>query len=185
MATTPEEGMASLFRNLEAKTGKSIEAWVEIARAAGIAKHKELLNYLKEEHALTYGYANQIAQKALAAPEMESAGDPELISAQFAGKKEAMRPIYDALTAQIRELGPDSEISAKKTCVSFRRSKQFALVQVFAGRLDLCIQLKDRPATDRLEATPGAMLTHRVKISTLEELDSELLNWLTEAYSRA
>ena len=64
MAKSPEDGMASLIRNLEEKTGKSIDTWVAIARGPGKTKHKEIVDYLKAEHGLGHGYANQVAQRA-------------------------------------------------------------------------------------------------------------------------
>ncbi len=185
MATSPEEGMASLFKNLEAKTGKSIDEWVKLANATEIGKHKELVAYLKTTHELSHGYAHQIALKALSASAGIDESPDSLIAAQFAGKKEAMRPLYDALTRTIFALGPEAAVSAKKSCVSYRRTKQFALVQVFAGRLDLCIQLKEHPGTARLEPTPGAMLSHRVKVSDTDEIDDELIGWLAEGYASA
>ena len=63
MATSPEEGMASMIRNLEQKTGKSLDVWIATARGSGKAKHKEIVTFLKTEHGLTHGYANQIAQR--------------------------------------------------------------------------------------------------------------------------
>ena len=41
MATSPEEGMVSLLKNLETQTGKPIVLWVLTARATGLKKHKE------------------------------------------------------------------------------------------------------------------------------------------------
>ncbi len=63
-ANSPEEGMASLIRNLEAKTGKSIDAWVATAQATGHKKHGQIVAALKKDHGLTHGYANQIAHRA-------------------------------------------------------------------------------------------------------------------------
>ena len=66
-ANSPEEGMASLIRNLEANTGKSIDAWIATARATGQTKHGQIVAALKKDHGLSHGYANQIALRALAA----------------------------------------------------------------------------------------------------------------------
>ena len=75
MAITPAEGMASLYRNLEAATGKSIDVWTAEARSTGITKHKQLVDHLKQTYGLTHGYANQIALKALAS-DTEVTGHP-------------------------------------------------------------------------------------------------------------
>ena len=90
MAKSPEEGLASLIRNLEEKTGKSIDAWVAIARGSGKSKHKQIVEFLKAQHALGHGYANQVAMRALAAADAPAAGSDDLIEAQFAGAKAAI-----------------------------------------------------------------------------------------------
>ena len=185
MATTPEEGMASLIRNLEAKTGRSMADWIAIARASGLSKHKEMIEYLKTNHELTYGYANQIAQRALAHDDAPDAGSDELVDAQYTGAKAAMRPLYDHLIKVITGIGSDVEVSPKKTCVGLRRSKQFALIQSTAQRLDVCLILKGVPPAGRLEQSPTSMCTHRVKVSTDKDVDPELMGWLKQAYEAA
>ena len=188
MAKSPEDGMASLIRNLEEKTGKSIDAWVVIARGLGMTKHKEMVAYLKAEHALGHGYANQVAQRALAAADAQSAGSDDLIEAQYSGAKAAVRPIYEALVKATRTFGHDVEFSPKKAYVSLRRSKQFGLIQpTTATRIDVGLVLKDITAAGRLEASGSfnAMVTHRVRIANVGEVNSELISWLRQAYEKA
>jgi hypothetical protein len=185
MAKSPEEGMATLIQNLEAKTGRPMSDWIAAARGTGIGRHKELVNHLKAENGLTHGYANQIALRALAPDDAPAAGSDELVDAQYTGSKAAMRPLYEQLLAVMTGLGPDVEVSPKKTCVSLRRSKQFALIQPTAQRLDLGIILKGVPPAGRLEQSPTTMCTHRVKISSEKEIDADLIGWLRQAYEAA
>jgi hypothetical protein len=188
MAKSPEEGMASLVRNLESQTGKSLASWVAIARGSGLAKHKELVAYLKTDHGLTHGYANQIALRSLAADDAPAAGSDELIEAQYSGPKQTMRPVYDALKAAVQAFGPDVELAPKKAYVSLRRSKQFGLIQpTTATRVDVGLVLKGIPPGKRLEASGSfnAMVTHRVKVSSAADVDSELIGWLRQAYNNA
>jgi len=96
-----------------------------------------------------------------------------------------MRPLYDSLIKTITALGPDVDVSPKKTCVSLRRSKQFALIQPTAQRLDVCLILKGVPPAGRLEQSPTTMCTHRVKVSTEQEVDPQLVAWLRQAYEAA
>jgi hypothetical protein len=180
--------MASLFRNLEAQTGKSLETWVATARGSGLGKHKELVAFLKTDHGLTHGYANQLAIKALAADDSPAAGSDELIEAQYSGSKGAMRPVYEALKAAIRSFGKDVEFAPKKAYVSLRRSKQFGIIQPStATRVDVGLNLKGVPPEGRLEPSGSfnAMVTHRVKVGQVAEVDSELIGWLFKAYKDA
>jgi predicted transport protein len=99
-----------------------------------------------------------------------------------------LRPIYDRLLAAITKFGSDIEVSPKKAYVSLRRGKQFAIVQPStATRLDVGINLKGVEPTERLEASGSfnAMLSHRVRLSTVAEVDRELLAWLKKAYEAA
>jgi hypothetical protein len=188
MAKSPEEGMATLIKNLELKTGKNLEAWIAIARNAGLEKHGQIVAFLKKEHGLTHGYANQIAQQALRTKDSPASGSDELIEAQYAGTKAAMRPIYDALVAAISKFGKDVEFSPKKAYVSLRRSKQFGLIQPStATRVDVGMNLKGIPAQGRLEPSGSfnAMVSHRVKVGAVAEVNPELIRWLRQAYEMA
>jgi Domain of unknown function (DUF4287)/Domain of unknown function (DUF5655) len=187
-SSSPDEGMASLIRNLEAKTGKSIDAWIAAARATGHTKHGQIVAALKKDHGLTHGYANQIAHRALAslAPSPTSEGDP--IDALYSGAKAGLRPIHDALTAAIKKFGGDVEFSPKKANVSVRRSKQFALIQPSTStRVDVGLILKTIPASGRLEESGSfnAMFTHRVRLATPADVNGELIAWLRQAYDSA
>jgi Domain of unknown function (DUF4287)/Domain of unknown function (DUF5655) len=151
-ANSPEEGMASLIRNLEANTGKSIDAWIATARATGQTKHGQIVALLKKDHGLSHGYANQIALRALAAAQPQAAAAVDPIDTLYAGAKAGLRPIHDALTAAIKAFASDVEFSPKKSYVSVRRSKQFALIQPStATRVDVGLILKKIPASGRLE----------------------------------
>ncbi len=80
------------------------------------------------------------------------------------------------------------EVSPKKAYVSLRRHKQFAILQPStATRLDVGINLKDVEPSGRLEASGSfnAMLSHRVRLSGLEDLDADLTAWLHKAYREA
>ena len=177
--------MTSLIQNLETKTGRSIANWIQIARECGKTRHKELVDCLKISHNLTHGYANQIALRALASDDAPASGSNALIDAQYTGAKAPMRALYEKMAGAARGLGPDVEVSPKKTCVSFRRSKQFALIQATAQRLDVCLILKGVPAEGRLEPSGTTMCTHRVKVSMDIDIDTELLGWLRRAYEAA
>ena len=186
MAKSPEESLASMIANLKGKTGKSLDDWIAIARKSKRTKHGEIVSFLKSEHDLGHGYANLVAQKTLAGEEAP-AGD-DLVEAQYAGPKAALRPIYDALATAVKKFGTDVEVSPKKSYVSLRRSKQFALIQPStASRIDVGINLKGTPPKGRLEASGSfnAMVSHRVRVETKADVDAELVGWLKQAYEAA
>ena len=129
MSESLDQATATMVKNLEEKTGQTLEQMVAHARANGPKKHKELISYLKAEYGLTYGYANLIALHALDPAGTPPATEDSLVAEQYAGEKAAMRPVYDAVIAAVEAFGDDVEISPKRTYVSLRRKKQFAIVQ--------------------------------------------------------
>lgn len=182
-----ENAANTMIRNLQEKTGKSLAEWMAIARQTGITKHRELLNHLKAAHGLTHGYANLVTLKALETDEQPK-GDEALVAAQYAGGKAGLRPIYEALITAVAQFGGDVELAPKKAYVSLRRHKQFALIQPStATRVDVGLCLKDMSPTARLE-TAGSfntMVSHRVRLSKVEDVNDQLIGWLRQAYDGA
>jgi hypothetical protein len=184
---SPEEMAATMVANMKEKTGKTMAQWLKIAKASALEKHGQIVKHLKADHGMTHGFANMVASEALKAPGGAPTGD-DLVAAQYSGKKEGLRPIYDALVAAVAKLGKDVEISPKKAYVSLRRNKQFALIQPStAARIDVGLNLKGTKPTARLEASGSfnSMVSHRVRISGKSQVDAELKKWLKQAYSDA
>jgi len=179
----PEESLAKMITSLKEKTGKSLEEWRVVIASAGWLKHGEIVAGLKGEHGLTHGYAHQIALRAKDTANTP-AGDPT--EEMFAKRPEA-KAAYDVLMPRIQAFGADVDIAPKKGYLSLRRAKQFAVLQPAAGRLDVGIQLKGVDPGPRLEASGSfnAMLTHRVRVASADEVDGELIGWLQQAYDVA
>jgi len=187
MAKSPEEMAASMIANLKEKTGRSLEEWLVVTSKTGLQKHGLLVKHLKGEHGVTHGFANLIAIKSLEVGKPAATGD-DLVDSQYAGPKADLRPIYDDLMAKISKFGTDLDISPKKAYVSLRRGKQFAIVQPSTRtRVDVGLNLKAVEPTDRLEISGSfnAMVSHRVRLTSAEQVDDELLGWLRAAYDRA
>lgn len=181
---SPEEMAAKMVANLKEKTGKTLPQWLKVAKASKLAKHGEIVKMLKADHEVTHGFANLIAHHYLASAKPTAAGG-DLVATQYSGKKEPLRPIYDAVIAAVSKFGKDVEVSPKKTYVSLRRNKQFALIQPStATRVDIGINLKGTKPTARLEASGSfnAMCTHRVRIESKKDVDAQLKGWLKKAY---
>lgn len=177
-----------MIDNLPEKTGKSLEQWLGLLARQTFEKHGEIVKWLKTEHSVTHGFANLIAHKHRDAAAGSSGGQDDLVAAQYAGPKDALREIYEEIVSMVSGFGKDVEIAPKKTYVSLRRNKQFALVQPSTRtRVDVGINLKGEPSTDRLEESGSfnAMVSHRVRISDKTHVDAELRRWLKKAYDAA
>jgi hypothetical protein len=188
MADKVDAAAATMVRNLEEKTGKTMAQWVGIVKAMGPQKHGEIVKALKADHGIGHGYANLVAHTAAGLVGEDAPAGDDLVAAQYAGDKAALRPWYDAVMKAVSAFGSDVEVAPKKTYVSLRRSKQFALVQPSTRtRLDVGLNLKGVPPSGRLEASGSfnSMCTHRVRVEAPADVDKALIAWLKDAYDRA
>ncbi len=175
----------SMLKNLQEKTGKPLEEWIKIVQSTNLEKHKEIINYLKSEHGFTYGFANLVAHKSKGSDAGSVADTQDLVSAQYDGAKQHLKSIYDAIIDLVQSFGSDVEIAPKRTYVSLRRNKQFALVQPSTkDRVDVGINNKQAESTERLEVSGSfnQMVSHRVRITEVSQVDIELKQWLQDAY---
>ena len=115
-----------------------------------------------------------------------TSGNDAALDAICIGPKAALRPIHNAVMAQVARFG-DFEIAPKKTYLSLRRKKQFAMVGPATNtRVEVGLNMKDVKGTARLEALPaGGMCQYRVKVTSASEVDAELLAWIRKAYDAA
>lgn len=189
MAASPDAQLATMMQNLKASSGKSLDEWVALARGRQGAKHGELITWLKGEHGLTHGYANLVAHTTLKSDAgAQLAAGVDLVAEMFAGDKAALRPIYDALMRSILAFGGDIEQAPKKGYMSLRRRSQFATLHPSTKtRFDVGLKLKGVAPVGRLEAAGSwnAMVTHRVRLESAEQVDAELVGWLRQAYDGA
>ena len=188
MADAIDKAVETQMKNIQATTGKSVEQWAKLVKAQKFEKHGEMVKWLKEEYSMGHGNANLIAMTARSEFGADAPAGDDLLGAQYAGTKALLKPMYDDLAKKIAKFGSDVEFSPKKSYVSLRRKKQFALIQPStATRLDVGINLKGTAAAGRLEASGSfnAMVSHRVRVENAKDIDAELVGWLKSAYDQA
>jgi predicted transport protein len=116
----------------------------------------------------------------------ERKSDTEAIDAQYSGGKAVLRPIYERICGLVTGFGDDVEIGARNTYVAFSRGRQFALVRPASKHVDVGLKLRDLPPGGRLETAQNVgsgSMTHKVTVSSLDEIDDELVGWLRQAYN--
>lgn len=59
------QGPASYFPSIEKKYGRPIAEWKALIRASELAKHMELVNWLKAEYGMGHGHANALVGHTL------------------------------------------------------------------------------------------------------------------------
>ncbi|MBO0686445.1 MAG: DUF4287 domain-containing protein [Candidatus Dormibacteraeota bacterium] len=177
---TPEEGIQSQLRNIEATYGLSIDELVAEVAASGLAKHTDVVAMLKQRHGMAHGAAHRVslvARDRLAQTPAESSPS----------STDSVRRVYEALLRKTTELGNDVEEAPKKGYVSLRRRKQFAMLQPGARWVNLGLVLPGVAEGGRLESAAkwNALFTHRVRVASPAEVDEEIQAWLREAYLAA
>jgi len=181
-----DKATATQLKNIETRTGKTLAQLNAIVDRSGLAKHGQVRDMLKKDLGMGHGDANLVAtlyvrSKEPAAP---AGGDP--LDEIYAGPKAALRPIHDKLMAAIGRFG-DFEVAPKKGYVSLRRKKQFATVgPATRTRVDVGLNMKGVPATERLVELPaGGMCQYKVYVTQVDEVDQELFAWIRQAYDSA
>ncbi len=176
-----DQAVATQLKNIEKKTGKSFAELRSMILASGLGKVGLIRDMLKKDLGLGHGDANMLAITAL---KPESEADP--VEEIYSGPKAALRPIHDKIMTEIQKLGK-FEIAPKKTYLSLRRKKQFAMVgPATNSRIEVGLNMKDVPVTERLLAEkPGGMCQYKVKITDAKEVDKELLAWVRLAYDES
>jgi hypothetical protein len=184
----PNAALATQLRNIEAKTGKSLDQLRQLLAGSGLAKHGEKRSFLMTTLGLGHGDANTVVHLAAQPPDGAGAGaaDDDPLAAIYTGAKAHLRPLHEAVIAAIDGLGP-YETAPKKAYVSLRRNKQFAMLgPATKEQVELGLNIKDLPPHPRLKAlAPGGMCQYTVRLSGTGEIDADLLGWLRAAYAAA
>jgi plasmid maintenance system antidote protein VapI len=60
-----EDVTDNTIRNLEKKTGKTLDQWLRIAKATPLTEQREIVNFLESKCGLTPKFANLIASQVI------------------------------------------------------------------------------------------------------------------------
>lgn len=180
-----EKAKAAQLSNIEIKTGQKLSALCEQIGASDKVSHGEVRSWIMEKFGLGFGDANALAHAAKLETTGAAPGDDPLASI-YAGKKEHLRIIHDSLIAAIGSWG-EFEQSPKKAYVALRRKKQFAMLgPKNASASELGINLKDEISSSRVIAQkPGGMCQYAVTLTNANDIDSEVLGVLRQAFDAA
>lgn len=191
----PAAATITQLKNIQARTDKTIAELHAAVAASGAAKHGERRSWLMEHFKLGYGDANTVAlffDKPL--PDLgggaqtvavaAAGGDP--LAAIYTGAKSGLRPLHEAVMSQIRKFG-EFEEAPKKSYISLRRKKQFAMVgPATKDSIEIGLNAKDLPTHARLKLQPpGSMCSATTRITSAAEVDALLQTWLRKAYDAA
>jgi hypothetical protein len=178
------------MRNLKERTGKTVEEWVETMRRDGPEGDNPRKEWLKSEHGFTTNYAAWVVGWARGDLGAEGYDPESYVEELFSGKKAGLRPIYDELLQLGFAQGGDVKVCPCSTMVPIYRKNVFGQIKPATNtRIDLGLCLRGVPADSRLISTGGEAkgdrITHRIPISSVEEIDDHVRYWLKRAYDAA
>lgn len=193
----PQAATLTQLRNIQARTGRTIADLQAAVAATGLAKHGERRSWLMEQFKLGYGDANTVVHcmgqplpalgeaEAPQAPWAAEAGG-DAADKLYVGPKAHLRPVHDAVMAVVRGFGP-FETAPKKTYLSLRRQKQFAMLGPATKDLvEIGLNAKGLPEHPRLkQLPPGGMCQATTRIGSPAEVDATLKAWLRQAFDAA
>jgi hypothetical protein len=184
-----DKAVQTQLTNIQNKTGRTLDQLYAWLASTGLAKHGQLRDAAKRDLGLGHGDANTLVTlflRSTGAAQAPAATADAAVDDLYAGPKAALRPVHDRVMVAISELGP-FEIAPKKTYLSLRRKKQFAMVgPATRTQVEVGLNAKDLESGDRLIALkPGGMCQYKVRLGSPEEVDAELAGWLKAAYDAA
>lgn len=111
------------------------------------------------------------------------------VEAMFSGGKANLRLLYDALLKLGLKTGKEAKACPCKTIVPLYRNHVFAQIKpTTQTRINMGFALGDMKPTGRLIDTGGFAkkdrITHRIPISSMDDIDDEVKHWLKVAYDR-
>jgi len=184
-----QQALATQLANIEKRSGKTLAELAVIIQQSGLQKHSELVAMLKTELGMGHGDANTLVHTVRQSDGQSAAAtlsDTQVLDALYTGVKAPLRPIHNQLLEVLAQFG-DCEATPKKTYVSYRRKKQFAMIGPATNtQLEIGLNIKDLPQSPRLKVLPaGQMCNFKLRLSTADEVDAELIGWLQAAYQAA
>src|SRR5271154_5451653 len=172
---------------LKSKTGRTLEEWIALAKEDGPKDDKSRRQWLKTKHKLGTNSAWWISERADGKGDEEDTAERYLATAeiyveeQYAGAKQHLRPIYDALLKLGKSMGSDVKACPCKTMVPLYRQHVFAQIKPTTNtRIDLglCFTTYKGKLPKRVIDTGGLAkkdrITHRIPIASLADIDDEV-----------
>lgn len=177
MALSAAQMQEAVINNLPAKTGKTLDAWIRIAKGFNLSKNNDILKKLKSEYNLGHVQAQTIVWRLGAEkPYVETNGyEANIFKNTF--------DLYAKLKSQIQAISNDITVKPCKTYIPFYRNNQFAILTEKKGALVLGLNLKPEHFPELVTAAKlgGSDRINKMIVVHNDNL-SQLSKYIKEAY---
>ena len=186
MPKSPKEMYEAIVRNLESKTGKSLDQWKELIKKKGPKDRKEKIQWLQIKHGLGHGQAGAIVKMMYEG--LDDYDEGELMKQHFSNGKEYLKPIYDKIMANLKKYGT-VKVSVNKTYLSLVNSQQFALVKSTKDGLVIGVPASAVKAAKNKEFRPTKNLgsdkiTHKITLVDEGDVNDGVMRVLKTSYHK-
>jgi hypothetical protein len=171
-------------RLLKERTGEEVDAWNRRIEQNSFENEASLRTWLTDQGVTGYAQSLLVMER-FGYPDFFLASADELIDGQYADRPQ-LRPIFDALIDAAAGLG-QVIIQTRKTYVSLVTPRRtFARIQpTTRSRVDLGLRLEGQKPGGRLQPSKiNETMQLQISLAALEEVVSEVLAWLQEAYTQ-
>ena len=179
-----QKWFASVQAGLERDTGKTLEAWVAIARTCPQTKPRARSQWLKDNYGLGANRAAQVLQAAFPETGWDDAG--ALREALWADP--ASRAIFEAVRKAAMGL-PGAIEGQRKAVTAFSRKVQFAAVRPVRGGAAMLGLAVEPSADPRLETPKNESWSERLKarlpLNSPADVDARVEALLKQAWERS
>lgn len=179
------QGMKDMSaRLLKERTNENLASWNQRIKKENFKDEKSLRTWLTQQGVT--GYAQSLlVMEQFGYPDFFLASAKELIDGQYQDRPQ-LRPIFDAIIGAAVGLG-EVTIQARKMYVSLVTPRRtFArVVPTTKDRVDLGLRLDGQKPDGRLQPSKiNETMQLQISLTSLDELDSEVLEWLKQAYEQ-
>ena len=171
-------------RLLQERTGENVATWNRRIAKEHLNDEKSLRAWLTKQGVTGYAQSLLVMER-FGYPDFLLASADDLIDGQYADRPQ-LRPIFDAIIEAAAGLG-EVTVQTRKTYVSLVTPRRtFARIQpTTKSRVDLGLRLEGYKPGGRLQSSKIHETTPlQVSLTSVDDIDSEVLNWLQEAYDQ-
>ena len=176
---------AQIRAQIERQTGETGAQWNAKIRAEASPKNEPQLRRWLAERGITGYPAMYLVYETFGYPDYLQKDADVLIDEQYADRP-GIRPIFDRVLDVLPTVGT-VEVQARKTYVALLSPKRtFASIQpTTKTRVDIGLRLDGLAPQGRLQEAKSigqSSMTHKLAISSPDDLDDEAVEWLRRAY---
>jgi predicted transport protein len=186
MSLGPKEMTEKVIGNLQQKTGKTLQEWVEIVHKSGLDNPREQISLLKSVYHLGHVQATIVAKHSSSKAAGDYIDETALIDRQFLGKNAHLRDIFDALQAAMHKMGLEYRLKPCKTYLPFYHKTQFLVLKAKNGILWLGLPVPSEAPKSELYKPTGLGMPEKmsliIPLSSVVEITAMVLKDIEKAY---